>query len=189
MFAVHPLPREHPVKPRFIVVAAPLVLAACGGGSGPGTSTTGPAPSAEQAVRNFLQAAADSNVSRMAEFWGTSAGSAAKTGQPPDYQRRLTIMQVYLSGAPYRLVPGGAAQIVPAAGDSGSKMPGPADDTNTRQVVVELQRTGCTKYVPFMVVKATDNSWLVNQVDLAAAGHPKKPCMPEKKDSTVKDST
>jgi hypothetical protein len=56
-------------------------------------------------------------------------------------------------------------------------------------VVVELQRTGCTKYVPFMVVKATDNSWLVNQVDLAAAGHPKKPCMPEKKDSTVKDST
>jgi hypothetical protein len=68
-------------------------------------------------------------------------------------------------------------------------MPGPADDANTRQVVVELQRTGCTKYVPFMVVKAADNSWLVNQVDLAAAGHPKKPCMPEKKDSTVKDST
>jgi len=189
MFALHPLPREHPVKLRFIAVAAPLVVAACGGG-GPGTSATpGPAPSAEQAVRNFLQAAADSNVARMAELWGTSAGSAAKTGQPPDYQRRLTIMQVYLSGAPYRLVPGGAAQIVPAGGDSSAKIPSPTEDANTRQVVVEVERPGCTKFVPFMVVKGADNNWLVNQVDLAAAGHPKKPCAPEKRDSTVKDST
>jgi hypothetical protein len=190
MFALRPSSREHPVIPRFIVVAAPLALAACGGG--PGTSAAGPAPSAEQAVRSFMQAAADSNLPRMAELWGTSAGPAAKTGQPPDYQRRLTIMQVYLSGAPYRLVPGGAAQIVPAGGDSGGRMPGPTDESNnTRQVVVELERTGCTKFVPFMVVKAADNSWVVNQVDLAAAGHPKRPCAPEKtaKDSTVKDST
>jgi hypothetical protein len=189
MFALRPSTREHPVILRFIVVAAPLGLAACGGG--PGRTAAGPAPSAEQAVRSFMQAAADSNLTRMAELWGTTAGPAAKTGQPPDYQRRLTIMQVYLSGAPYRLVPGGAAQIVPAGGDSGAKMPGPVEDASTHQVVVELERTGCTKFVPFLVVKAADNSWVVNQVDLAAAGHPKHPCAPPKpaKDSTAKDST
>ncbi len=139
-----------------------------------------------------MQAAADSNLTRMAELWGTRAGPAAKTGQPPDYLRRLTIMQVYLSGAPYRLVPGEAAQFEPAGGDTAARLPGPGDAaTTTRQVVVQVERTGCTKFVPFMVVKAADNSWVVNQVDLVAAGHPKRPCAPERtgKDSTVKDST
>lgn len=139
-----------------------------------------------------MQAAADSNLARMAELWGTRAGSALKTGQPPDYQRRLAIMQVYLSGAPYRLVPGSAAQIEPAGGDTAARLPGPGDETaTTRQVVVQLERQGCTKFVPFMVVKAIDNSWLINQVDLAAAGHPKRPCIPEKtdRDSTRNDST
>ena len=189
MFALRPSLREHPVIPRTIF-AAPLVLAACGGPAASGSA--GPAPSAEQAVRSFMQAAADSNLSRMAELWGTQAGPAAKTGQPPDYLRRLTIMQVYLSGAPYRLVPGAAAQIVPAGGDSAGRLPGPGDEaTTSRQVVVQVERVGCTKFVPFMVVKAADNSWVVNQVDLAAAGLPKRPCPPEKtgKDSTAKDST
>jgi len=178
------------VIPR-IIFAAPLALAACGGGPG-ATGSAGPAPSAEQAVRSFMQAAADSNLARMAELWGTRAGPAAKTGQPPDYQRRLTIMQVYLSGAPYRVVPGGAAQFEPAGADTAARLPAPSDEaTTSRQVVVQVERVGCTKFVPFMVVKAADNSWLVNQVDLAAAGHPKRPCAPEKtgKDSTVKDST
>jgi hypothetical protein len=73
-----------------------LALAACGGGPGP-TASAGPAPTPEQAVRSFMQAAADSNLTRMAQLWGTRAGSAAKTGQPPDYQRRIAIMQFYLS--------------------------------------------------------------------------------------------
>jgi len=190
MFALRPLPREHPVNSR-IIFAAPLVLTACGGGPG-ATGSAGPAPSPELAVRSFMQAAADSNLTRMAQLWGTRAGSAAKTGQPPDYQRRVAIMQVYLSGAPFRVVPSAAAQFEPAGGDTTARLPGPGDDaTTTRQVVVQVERTGCTKFVPFMVVKAADDSWLVTQVDLAAAGHPKRPCTPEKtgKDSTVKDST
>jgi hypothetical protein len=181
MFALRPLSREHPVNPRTIF-AAPLVLAACGGGPA-ASGAAGPAPSAEQAVRSFMQAAADSNLKRMAQLWGTRAGSASKTGQPPDYERRLSIMQIYLSGAPYRLVPASAAQVEQAAGDT--LRPGDGAGT-TRQVVVQLERPGCIKFVPFAVVKAQDNAWVVNQVDLAAAGHPKRPCISDK---TSKDST
>jgi hypothetical protein len=140
-----------------------------------------------------MQAAADSNLTRMAQLWGTRAGPAAKTGQPSDYERRITIMQFYLSGSPYRIVPGGAAEVEPPAGGAATgsaakdKPAGPgADATNTRQIVVQLDRQGCAKYVPFVVIKAVDNTWLVNQVDLAAAGHPKRPCTQDKagKDST-----
>ena len=139
-----------------------------------------------------MQAAADSNLTRMAQLWGTRAGSAAKTGQPSDYERRVTIMQFYLSGSPYRIVPGGAAEIeapagAPAGGATKEKLPGPGDESaNTRQIVVQLDRQGCAKFVPFVVIKAVDNTWLVNQVDLAAAGHPKRPCT---QDKAAKDST
>lgn len=150
-----------------------------------------------------MQAAADSNLGRMAQLWGTRAGSAAKTGQPADYERRVAIMQFYLSGSPFRIVPGGAAQVEPAADTPppagaapNDKLPAPGgESTITRQVVVQLDRQGCAKYVPFIVIKATDNTWIVNQVDLAAAGHPKRPCTQSTpgKDSTGskagKDST
>lgn len=139
-----------------------------------------------------MQAAADSNLTRMAQLWGTRAGSAAKTGQPSDYERRVTIMQFYLSGSSYRIVPGAAAEIeapagAPAGAATKEKLPGPGDESaNTRQIVVQLDRQGCAKFVPFVVIKTVDNTWLVNQVDLAAAGHPKRPCT---QDKAAKDST
>jgi hypothetical protein len=38
--------------------------------------------------------------------------------------------------------------------------------------------------VPFTVIRTSDGSWLVNQVDLASAGSPIKPCPgPMRKDS------
>jgi len=64
-----------------------LAVAACGGGGA--ASQPAPVPSAEAAVRSFFQAVADSNIARMATLWGTEKGSAASTGQPPDYEKRL----------------------------------------------------------------------------------------------------
>ena len=185
MFALRPLPREHPVIPRstLILVAA---LAACSGAPGP-TASARPKPTPEAAVRSFMQAAADSNLARMAELWGTRAGSAAKTGQPPDYERRIAIMRFYLSGSPFRVVPGGAADFAPAPSDTGAGRPAGSDDAAaTRHVVVQLDRQGCAKYVPFVVVKTVDDNWIINSVDIAAAGHPQRPCTVEKpsKDST-----
>jgi len=174
------------VIPRTTLVLL-AALTACAGAAAP-TASARPKPSPEETVRSFMQAAADSNLTRMAELWGTRAGSAAKTGQPPDYERRVAIMRFYLSGSPFRIVPGGAAEIARLAGDTAQgRLPGPGDEAaTTREVVVQLDRQGCAKYVPFVVIKAADDNWLINQVDIAAAGHPMRPCTPEK---TGKDST
>ena len=51
-----------------------------------------------------MQAVADSNLQKMARLWGTSAGPAAKTNQPPDYERRIVVMQAYLRNDDYRII-------------------------------------------------------------------------------------
>ncbi|HEU4682754.1 MAG TPA: hypothetical protein VFS51_13530, partial [Gemmatimonadales bacterium] len=77
-----------------------LLLAACGGGSAPPVQ---PANSGSSAVRSFMQAVADSNLAKMASLWGTVNGPASKTRQPPDWQRRIAIMQAYLRNDSFRI--------------------------------------------------------------------------------------
>jgi hypothetical protein len=141
-----------------------LLLAACGGGGGaPGAQ---PASSASGAVRTFMQAVADSNVDKMASLWGTANGPASKTKQPPDYLRRVAIMQAYLRSQSFRIT-----SDVPEL------------DQSRRALLVELKRDTCTWSVPFVAVKTTDGSWVVNRVDLAAAGNPARPCVDPARDS------
>ena len=132
-----------------------LLLAACGGASAPPAQ---PANSASGAVRSFMQAVADSNVVKMANLWGTASGPAAKTNQPPDWQRRVAIMQAYLRNDSFRIT---ADQ--------------PETDVNRRALQVEIKRQACTWSVPFTTIKLRDGSWIVTQVDLAAAGNPSRP--------------
>jgi hypothetical protein len=144
-----------------------VVLAACGGASGTSSpATPGPVTSARGAVEQFMEAVADSNVQKMAMLWGTSAGPAGKTNQPPDWERRIVVMQAYLRNE-------GTA----ITGDA-------ADDPDRHQVQVELRRQLCTKTVPFTVIKLADGSWLVNQVDLTSAGSPTKSCLPGSEQDT-----
>jgi hypothetical protein len=146
------------IKARALVLA--VLLAACGGGSAP--STVAPSTSARGAVDAFMQAVADSNLTRMASLWGTTAGPAAKTNQPSDWQKRITVMQAYLQNESHRIV-----------GDV------PEGTSNTRHAVqVEIRRELCTSIVPFTAIKLGDGSWIVNQVDLTAAGNPGRPCVP-----------
>jgi hypothetical protein len=142
-----------------------VVLAACGGASAP--STTTPSNSAKGAVDGFMQAVADSNLAQMAALWGSTSGPAARTRQPPDYERRITIMQTYLQNESHRVVSDVA---------DGSE--------GRRALQVEIRRQLCTWIVPFTAIRLTDGSWIVNQVDLAAAGNPARPCMPGGADST-----
>ena len=107
-----------------------------------------------------MQAVADSNVDRMASLWGTSAGPASRTKQPPDYQRRVAIMQAYLRNQSFRIT-----------SDT------PEQDPNRRAVQVEIKRDTCTWSVPFVAVKSSGGTWIITQVDLAAAGNPARPCM------------
>jgi hypothetical protein len=117
-----------------------------------------PAKSAPAAVQGFMQAVADSNLTKMAFLWGTANGPAAKTRQPPDYGRRIAIMRAYLRSDSFRLV---------------SDV---AESPDRRALQVQIRRQTCTWDVPFVAVKTTDGSWLVTQVDLAAAGNPSRPC-------------
>lgn len=138
-----------------------LFLAACGGGGG-GRSTEPVQSSntAADAVNSFMKAVADSNLAKMATLWGTASGPAAKTNQPPDWQRRVAIIQAYLRSQSFRLI-----------GDT------PTSDQSRRDVQVEIKRQACTWTVPFVAIRLGDGSWIVNQVDLTAAGNPARPCM------------
>jgi hypothetical protein len=132
-----------------------FLLAGCGSGSPP----VQPATSAAAAVRGFMQAVADSNVDKMASLWGTANGSASQTGQPPDYERRIAIMQAYLRNDSFRVT-------------------SDVEQTATRRSLqVQLRRKECTWSVPFVSVKTNSGSWLVNQVELTAAGNPARPCL------------
>jgi hypothetical protein len=140
--------------------AAALLLTACGGGSS-GSSAVHPSNTPAAAVESFLQAVADSNVDRMAALWGTARGPAATTHMPSDYERRVVIMQHYLRHETARIV---------------SDVPESTEDRHDIQV--ELRRQLCTWVIPFVAIKSADGAWIVNQVDLTAAGNPARPCEP-----------
>lgn len=145
--------------------AAALVLAAC---SGTGTGQVHPANTASAAVESFMRAVVDSNLDAMAALWGTERGSAARTRQPPDYERRIVVMQSYLRHDDSRIL---------------SDAP---DGSDARHAVqVQLRRQACTWTVPFTVIRLTDGGWIINQIDLTAAGNPARGCEPSALDSTA----
>jgi hypothetical protein len=145
-------------------LAAALLLAACGGTSG--APDVHPANTASAAVQNFMKAVADSNLAGMAGLWGTAKGSAGRTHQPADYERRIVVMQSYLSHDDFRIL-----------GDA-------PDGSEARHTVqVQIRRGACTWTLPFGVIQLADGSWIVNQLDLTAAGNPARPCDPSTQDT------
>ena len=141
--------------------AAVLLLVACGGGGGAEVAAVQPANTPSAAVREFMRAVADSNLDKMAMLWGTAKGPAARTRQPADYERRIVIMQSYLSHDDSRIL---------------SDTPEASEGQHTLQV--ELRRQACTWTVPFGAVQLSDRSWIVQRIDLTAAGNPARPCNP-----------
>jgi hypothetical protein len=137
-----------------------LLLAACGGGQ---TSTAAPSPGPEYAVQEFMAAVADSNLPKIAEYWGTAKGSAAETGNPSDYPKRIEVIQLWLRGHSYRIV--------------GST---PTDATRVAQEMqVELAKGDCRKQVAFLAVKTGSSRWVIQSIDLNAVGSPAQPCIEE----------
>jgi hypothetical protein len=145
-------------------IAAAIVTAACGGRA-PGAAE--PATSARETITAFMRAVADSNLTKMAELWGSSKGSAASTRQPSDYEKRIVVIQSYLRSDDYRV-----------ATDAG-------EGDGRRSMQIELRRQACTWTVPFTLIKADNGNWLVAGVDLTRAGNPARPCDPDAQDSTA----
>jgi hypothetical protein len=139
--------------------AAAILLAACGGSGSGGAPAVHPANTASAAVENFMKAVADSNLAAMAGLWGTSKGPASRTRQPADYERRISVMRSYLSHDDFRIL-----------GDA------PDVSEGRHTVQVQIRRSACTWTIPFLVIQLADGSWIVNQMDLTAAGNPARPC-------------
>jgi hypothetical protein len=141
-----------------------LVLAACGGGGG--TSPVRPTNTASSAVESFMKAVSDSNLAAMAGLWGTARGPAGRTHQPADYERRIVVMQSYLTHDDFRIL---------ADTPEGSEV--------RHAVNVQIRRGACTWTVPFGVIQLAEGGWIINQVDLTTAGNPARPCDPSAQDS------
>lgn len=135
-----------------------LVLAGCAGGSsGSGAAVVNRSP--ETTVGAFLAAARDTNLTLMANYWGGSSGPAAISKQPPDYEKRIRVMQKYLTSDSAKLVTLGSV------------------DGQPDQVMVTMRLFvgKCRNTVPFIVAKWKDQ-YLVNNVDVTSAGNPGRPC-------------
>jgi len=142
---------------RYALVCTAAVITACGGGGG---STVTPVASPDLAASAFMKAAADSNMSRMAELWGTSRGPASET-RPQDFERKLVIIQAWIRGDSARIV-------------SNTAIPG---DDSRRRLVIALHRGTCVKQIPATMVR-TGGGWIVQSVDVSYAGNPARPCDP-----------
>ena len=134
-----------------------LFLAAACGGSSVSTSATA-VGSAPEAVLGFMRAAADSNLAKMAQLWGTAKGPASET-HPDNWEKRLAVMQAYLHGDSTRVVTDVAV----------------AGDQNRRRLSANLYRRTCVKTIPFVTVR-TQGGWIVESVDIGMAGNPARPC-------------
>lgn len=143
-----------------------LLAIACGGGGGgsqPGPNEDATTPDA--AVRSFMQAVADSNITRMGRYWGTGKGPASIVNQPADHQQRLTVTQSYLRASTYRIT---RMDPVPSSKDR-------------MTVTVDLDRRdpngdSCVKEIPFGVINTGKYGWIVSSIDLNQAGAPTRPC-------------
>lgn len=142
--------------PRYLPAFA-VILAACGGQQG--SAPTPPVASPPQALTEFMRAASDSNLTRMSQLWGSSRGPAAETRDPPDFERRLVVIQLFLRADSSRIV---------------SNMPVMGDD-DRRKLMVQIYRQGCMKQIPATLLKVK-GAWIVNDVELASAGNPARPC-------------
>lgn len=166
---------------RRFPIAVFALLAACGGhASSP--ATTAPPATAETAVRNFMAAVADSDLAKMAMYWGSAKGPAATTNEPSDYPRRMVIIQAYLRNSGYKVLGESAAVAPRVGGDSSAPTTPSVPAEQSRQVTVQLYRENCSPVVPFVVIRANSGDWLVNQIDLTKAGTIYKSCG-EAKDS------
>lgn len=143
---------------RSLLAAGVVVLLGCSSSS-PANVSPVAGPAAVAAA--FMQAVADSNLTQMGALWGTSRGPAATTNSPPDWAQRITVIHAYLKGGTSRVLGEGDPAL---------------SKNNRRQVLVELTRGGCTKTVPFTMLRTNDGAWIVGAIDLNAAGVPGRPC-------------
>ena len=133
----------------LLVLAA---LAACGGGSAT-PSVPGPASPAD-ALAGFLDAVRRNDLGQVSRLWGSEKGAAAGWMGADELNKRVTVIQTYLSHEAYRIVEGPT----PVAGSS-----------RRLSFQVELRRGDCVSVQPIDVVRTDGGGWVVQDVHLGEA--------------------
>jgi hypothetical protein len=113
----------------------------------------------ETSVQAFLAAARGGDVQQMAHYWGGPDGPAARTRKPAFWERRIEVIQKYLENDSASV-----ATVGTVSGQPGQVL-----------VTMRIYRAKCRTLVPFATGKWKD-LWLVQNVDLSAAGNPARPC-------------
>ena len=144
-------------RSRAIVLPFILATFGCAGKSVPaGTLPSEPAAAVEQ----FLAAVKDNDLRAMGDVWGSSRGPA-NAWMAADYREKaLTVIRATLAYETYTLDPAGTR---------------PGGSSEERVLRVQLRRNNCRPMVPFTVLRVGDG-WLVSNIDLDAAGNPRRPC-------------
>ncbi len=118
-----------------------------------------PNRSPETTVKAFLAAARDTNLTLMASYWGGSSGPAATSKQPPDYEKRIRVLQKYLVSDSAKVASLGTV------------------DGHPDQIMVRMRMFvgNCQNSVPFIVGKWKDQ-YIINDVDITMTATPGRPC-------------
>ncbi len=141
----------------FLVIAFIAGLAACAG------SQTSLAPLVpEDTIQGFMGAVSSSDLVTMGSLWGTGRGPASDHMNSQILEKRLTVIRTYLRHQRFSVLGQSTAAI-------------PADERH-RIYNVRLERDGCIRIVPFTMVRV-GHGWLVENIDLAAAGNPAVACV------------
>jgi hypothetical protein len=128
------------------------------------TDTLAPSDPTE-AVRQFLAAVKDSNLTAMGNLWGNEHGPASGYMPSQELSKRLTVIQIYLRHDSFEFDPSGELAV--------------AGSETTRALSVRLLRSGCMAAVPFRLVPWSGR-WLITDIDLTTVGNPARPCTPQR---------
>ena len=131
--------------------------AACGGGRTAPLAPVTPAAT----IQGFMSAVGANNLVQMGGLWGTERGAAIRSMDAVELHKRLSVIRQYLRHDSYLIV-----------GELGS---GLLVDERHRIFQVRMIRSGCSLLVPFTLVEVGEG-WLIQSIDLAAAGNPAVPC-------------
>jgi hypothetical protein len=135
-------------------------VAACGGGAAP----TPPSPSSpSDALAGFLDAVRQNDLGRMGQLWGSERGPAAGWMEQSELNKRVAVIQKYLTHGGYRVVEGPLP------------VPGSARLMTFR---VELRRGDCVHVQAIDVVRVNRGGWVVQDVHLGEATSPVQACPP-----------
>jgi len=144
-------------KSRLVVLAFILASFGCAGKSSPATPLpTGPTAAVEQ----FLAAVKANDLRTMGELWGSDKGPANDWMDQEYREKALMVMRSTLVHDSYAIDPSGTL---------------PGSSARERVVRVQLLRNNCRPTVPFTTLQYRDG-WLVSNIDLEAAGNPRRPC-------------